>query len=576
MLKRWVTIFSTLIVLVFSFAACEGEAGKFDILIRNGKIVDGTGNPWFYGDIGVTGDTIVEIGDLTGEKAGKTIDARGLVVSPGFTDIHTHSDRGLGRTDSNANLNYLIQGVTTVVTGNCGGSVSLKVAETKKKWEKQGIGTNAVFQVGHGTIRRAVMGEELREATPEEIEKMKEILRQSMKEGAWGMSTGLEYIPGRFSSREEVIELVKVVAEFGGAYNSHQRDEVACVPEATKETVRIGKETGVRVNVSHLKVSGKKNWGMMKEVVKVFNDARASGIYITADMYPYEFAAPSTLISQLRIPEDMEPLEELRAKSRDRDLPDEERKKLREQYTDELLKALSDKLKREQIKKLSIVGVPHDWSFLRKGFPHHPAPFGTWGVDNYTILVSKKNSHLVGKNISDLAQEQKRDFFDIVVDLIIEEPDVFSSTNSMSEDEMKYAMKQDWLMFSSDGSASPIVKETDKPRYGHPRGYSSQARVLRKYVREDKVLTLENAIRKMTSLPASFLQMRDRGLLVRGYKADIAIFDPETIRDNATYADSRQYTSGTEYVIVNGKISIENGEYNGALNGKLLLLTENK
>jgi len=576
MFKRWLTVFSTLIVLVFSFAVLsKSGTGKFDILVKNGKIVDGTGNPWFLGDIGITGDTIVAIGDLSGKTAAKTIDAKGLVVSPGFIDMHTHCDSALTNPDVKANLNYLIQGTTTVVVGNCGGG-TFKIAETKAKSEKQGIGTNLVMQVGHGTIRREVMEVEPRESTPEELEKMKAILRQAMKEGAWGMSTGLEYIPGRFSSREEVIELVKVVAEFGGIYNSHQRDEVACVPEATKETVRIGKETGVHVNVSHLKVSGKKNWGMMKEVVRVFNDARARGIYITADMYPYEFAAPSTLISQLRVPDDMEPLAEIRAKSRDRDLPDEEREKWREQYVDEMLKALSDKSKRQQIKKLSIVGVPHNWSFLRKGFPHYPAPFGTWAVDNYTILVSKKNPHLIGKNISDLAKQQGKNFFDIVVDLIIEEPDVFSSTMSMSEDEMKYAMKQDWLMFSSDGGASPIVKKTDKPRLGHPRGFSSQARVLRKYVREEKVLTLENAIKKMTSLPAHALRMKDRGLLVRGYKADIVIFNPETIRDNATYANSRQYITGTEYVIVNGKISIENGAYNDALNGKLLLLTENK
>ncbi|HDZ26591.1 MAG TPA: D-aminoacylase [Candidatus Aminicenantes bacterium] len=529
-------------------------------------MIDGTGNPWFHGDIGIKGDTIAEIGDLSGKTAVKTIDARGMTVSPGFIDMHTHCDDGLNRSASSANLNYLIQGTTTVVTGNCGGSVSLKVAETKKKWEDQGIGTNVVYLVGFGTIRRSVMGEEPRKAKPEEIEKMQAILRQSMKEGAWGMSTGLEYIPDRYADTEEVIELTKVVGEFGGIYTSHMRDESTRIIEAVEETIRIGEETGVPVNIAHFKVCGKDIWGLIKDAVKVVNDARARGIYITADQYPYVQSAPvGPIMSIPNVPEDMEPLAEIRKKMRDGNLPDSEREKLREQYVDELKKALSDKSKKEQIKKLTLEGLPDD-----------PSDIAMWGWHNYTILVAEKNTHLIGKNISDLAREQKRDAFDIVVNLIIDEPDMLYSGGSMSEDDLQYALRQDWLMVSSDGGASPIKKKTDKPRPGHPRAYGSQTKVLRKYVREEKILTLENAIRKMTSLPASFLQMKDRGMLSGGYKADIVIFDPETVRDNSTYADAHQYSSGVEYVIINGKISIENGEYNDALNGKVLLLTENK
>jgi len=251
---------------------------------------------------------------------------------------------------------------------------------------------------------------------------------------------------------------------------------------------------------------------------------------------------------------------------RDRDLPDMEGEKLREQYPDELARALSDPVKREKIKKLTAEGAPDKSNYAV-----------LYGWDACSIVSAKKNTHLIGKIISDLAEEQKRDPFDVAADLFIEEKgDVLSSVGTMLEDDMEYAMKQDWQMFSSDGSASPIKKKTDRPRPGHPRAYGSFPRVLRKYVREEKVLTLENAVKKMSSLPASFLKMRDRGLLVRGYKADIAIFDPETVRDNATYSDSQQYSTGIEYVIVNGKISIENGEYNDALNGKVLLLTENK
>jgi len=570
MFKRWLIIISALTMMMLSVAGCK--SGKFDILVKNGKIIDGTGNPWFYGDIGITGDTIAEIGDLSGKTAAKTIDAKGLAVSPGFIDMHTHCDEGLGKPDANANLNYLIQGTTTVVTGNCGGG-TFEIAKTKDKWEQQGIGTNAVHLVGYGDVRKEVMGVEPRDPTPEELEKIKEIVRQAMKEGAWGMSTGLEYIPGRYAATEEIIEVTRVVGEYGGVYASHQRNEFDRVPESTQETIRIAEEAGVRANVSHFKVCRKDYWGKMKEAVKLINDARARGVYVVADMYPYHYASGGRILpivsnagwAPFHLPEDMEPFAELRKKMRDRNLPDSEREKLREQYVDELAKALADKSKREQIRKSVL-----------EGEPHRPSSVALAGWDSYLVTVAEKNSHLIGKILSDIAKEQKRDPFDLAADLAIDEPDLYVACGVMSEDDMKYAMKEDWLMFSSDGDASPILKETDIPRIGHPRAFSSQARVLRKFVREENILTLENAIRKMTSLPASFLQIKDRGLLARGYKADIAIFDPETVRDNATHSDARQYSTGTEYVIVNGKISIENGEYDGALNGKLLLLTENK
>ncbi len=574
MFKRWLIILSAIIIGMFFLAGCKTDSdGIFDILVKNGKIVDGTGNPGFYGDIGINGDTIVEIGDLSGKTAAKTIDAKGLAVSPGFIDMHTHCDGGLGRPGSNANLNYLIQGTTTVVTGNCGGG-TFKIAEIKDKWEKQGIGTNAVHLVGFGTVRRSVMGREPREPTPEELEKMKSILRLAMEEGAWGMSTGLEYIPGRYAATEEVIEVTKVVGKFGGIYSSHQRNEFDGTPEATKETIRIAEGAGVRANVAHFKACRKDYWGTLKEAVDLINEARERGIFVTADMYPYERAGGGRIISVTRnaglwipfcVPEDMEPFAGMRRKMRDESVADVEREKLKEQYLDELAKALSDKSKRAQIKQAVLVGTPE-----------RPSEVALIGWDSYGIVASKKNADLNGKILSDIAQEQNRDPFDVAADLVIDEPDMWLAVGVMSDEDMKYAMKQDWLMFSSDGDASPIINETDVPRIGHPRAFSSQARVLRKYVREDEVLTLENAVRMMTSLPADLLQMKDRGLIKKGYKADIAIFDPDTIKDNATFTDARQYSTGTEYVIVNGKISIENGEYEGALDGKLLLLTENK
>jgi len=560
-------------IVISSFFGCRGKIyRKFDLLIKNGKIIDGTGNPWFYGDIGITDDTIMEIGNLSGKTAIKTIDAKGLVVSPGFIDIHTHCDGGLGRPESRANLNYLIQGCTTVVTGNCGDG-TFKIAEIKEKWEKQGLGTNAVHLVGYGTVRKAVMGEEPRVPTTEEIEEMKEIIREAMKEGAWGLSTGLEYIPDRYATTEEIIEILKVVGEFGGVYATHQRNEFDRGPEATEETIRIAEATGVRANISHLKVCRKNYWGTMEEVIKLINEARERSIYIVADMYPYNYASGGPLLpivsnagwAPFHLPDEMEPFAEIRKKMRDRNLTDVQREELKKQYVEELARALADKSKRELIRKSVL-----------EGEPHRPSSVALAGWDSYLVTVAKKNTHLIGKILSDIAREQKRDPFDLTADLVLDEPDLYVACGVMSEEDMKQAMKQDWLMFSSDGDAFPILKETDLPVIGHPRAFSSQARVLRKYVREEKVLTLENAIRKMTSLPASFLQIKDRGLLMKGYKADIAIFDPETIRDNATPSDAFKYSTGTEYVIVNGKISIENGEYNGDLSGKLILLTENR
>ena len=394
-----------------------------------------------------------------------------------------------------------------------------------------------------------------------------------MREGAWGISTGLEYIPGRYAATEEIIEVTKVVGEFGGVYASHQRNEFDRVPESTQETIRIAEEAGVRANVSHFKVCRKDYWGKMKETVKLINDARTRGVYVVADMYPYHYASGGRILPIARnagwapfhLPNDMEPFAELRKKMRDRNLPDSEREKLKKQYVDELAKALADKSKRKQIRKSVL-----------EGEPHRPSAVALAGWDSYLVTIAEKNAHLVGKILSDIAKEQNKDPFDLAADLVIDEPDLYVACGVMSEDDMKYAMKQDWLMFSSDGDAVPILKETDVPRIGHPRAFGSQARVLRKYVREEKLLTLENAVKKMTSLPASFLQIKDRGLLMKGYRADIVIFDPETVRDNGTNSDARQYSTGTEYVIVNGKISIENGKYNGALSGKLLLLTENK
>lgn len=571
-MRKRLFIFGCFLAWVFLFLCCGPVQKDFDILIVNGTIVDGSGKPGFQGDIGISGDTITAIGDLSGKTAQRIIDAEALVVSPGFIDMHTHCDGGLGEQESCANLNYLIQGTTTVVTGNCGGG-TFNIAKTKAEWESQGIGTNAVHLIGFGDVRQAVMGNEPRNPTPQELEEMKAIVRQAMREGAWGISTGLEYIPDMYATTEEIIAVTHVVSEFGGIYASHQRNEVARVPDATRETIRIAKETGIRANISHLKICGKNNWGMMNEVIQVIKDARNNGITITADMYPYDKAATGPLIaittnsgwSCFRLPEEMQPFAALREKMKDEMLTEEERAEFKRQYIEELDKALSDKNKREQIRKSVLFGVPHN-----------PSPVAVSGWDSYAVVAARKNTHLIDKIISDLALEQQRDAFDIAAELVVEEPDLHLSCGALSEEDMKKLMTYDWLMFSSDGGAHPVPEKKDSPRPGHPRSFGSQARVLRKYVREEEVLSLEEAVRKMTSLPAQFLQIKNRGLLTDGYKADVAVFDPQTIKDNGTYANPQQYSTGTDFVLVNGEISVEKGKYTGSRNGRLLLLTENR
>lgn len=572
MLKKKLFIFNILVLVILVFLGCvaKNSTQDFDIMIINGRIVDGTGNPWYYSDIGIKDDIITDIGNLSKKKAATIIDAKGLIIAPGFIDLHTHCDWGLGVPSANVNLNYLKQGTTTVVTGNCG-TGTIKITEIKKKWERHGIGTNAIHVVGFGAIRKEVLGLEPRAPSTTELEKMKALLRQAMQEGAWGMSVGLEYIPDMYSSTEEIIALAKIAAEFNGVYLAHQRDEDSNVPDATRETIQIAKEAQIRANVAHFKVIGKENWGSMEEAVDVINNARENGLYITADMYPYDKASVGPIISiesnsgwsLFRLPDDMEPFAEIRKKINSPNTSKIDKNKLQDRYIEELAKALKDKSKYKEIRESVLKGEPDD-----------PSPIKLAGWSAYAVVDAQKSHHLIGKILSDIADEQKRDPFDIVADLAIEEPNIQLSAGALSEVEMKYLMKQNWLMFSSDGIAVPIIKASANPLKGHPRSFGSQARVIRKYVREEKTLILEDAIRKMSSLPSQLLQLKKRGLLFKGYKADIVLFDPNEIQDVATYADSQKYSRGIKYVLVNGRICIDNGDYNNNINGKLLLLNK--
>jgi N-acyl-D-amino-acid deacylase len=554
MIKRW-AIGLIILFFIICVGSCQKQETAFDLVITNARIIGGSGQPAFTADIGIRDDTLAKIGSINAKKSARVIDAGGLIVSPGFIDMHTHCDWGLGKNEIKANLNYLTQGVTTVVTGNCGNG-NFKIPEITTLWTDQGIGTNAAHLVGFGTIRKAVLGEADRTPTSAELDKMKSILDQALRDGAWGMSTGLMYIPDRYATTEEVIAMAKVLSAHDGIYSSHIRNEEAYFLDAVKETIRIGMESGVRVNVSHMKSAGKSNWGKMKEAVRLINQARSEGMIITGDIYPYNFAATMPIFHLFNVPKEALSFHELEKKLAEEESGSAKQVQIAAQLADKLAEALADPLVRQKIKELTLEGDPEkvNWIVVE-------------GWDNIAVVSAKRNTHLLNAILSDLAAEQKTDPFDIAVDLFLEEKnDLIVSVCTMSEDDIHVAMGQDWVMISSDGSTVP---------YGvgvvHPRTYGSFPRFFRKYIREDKIGDLQKAVYMTSALPAEALGLDDRGKLLEGYKADIVIFDPETICDNATYLDSHRYSSGIEYVIVNGKLVIDQGEFTNTLSGRVLL-----
>jgi len=545
----------SIIFAVFIVFSCQTETHEFDLIIVNATIIDGTGQAAHDGDIGIRGDGIVKIGQIQGKTSGWVIDAKGLVVAPGFIDMHTHCDWGLGNNDIKANLNYLTQGVTTVVTGNCGNG-NFNIAEINDLWGKQGIGTNVAHLVGFGTIRRSVLGDTNRAPSQQEREQMEAVLDRALREGAWGMSTGLMYIPDRYATTEEVIAMAKVLSAHDGIYSTHIRNEEACFLDAVKEAVRIGKESGARVNVSHMKAAGKSNWGKMKEAISLINDARSAGMTITGDIYPYNFAATMPIFHIFNVPEEAHTVRDLEKKLDETKDGTPEQEQLEIGIADELAKALRDPLMREKIRKLTLEGDPEkvNWIVVE-------------GWDNIAIVSAIKNRHLLLKILSDLSLEEKRDPFDIAVDLFLEEKnDLVISVCTMSEDDIHHAMSQDWVMISSDGATVPY-----KVQVCHPRTYGTFPRFFAKYIREDRIGDLIKAVYMTSVLPAKALGLEDRGLLREGYKADIVIFDPEKIRDNATYLDPHVYSTGIEFVIVNGTVAIDRGRFTDSLAGRVLL-----
>jgi N-acyl-D-amino-acid deacylase len=511
-------------LLLAGFVAASAIGADFDIVVRNGRVADGTGNPSFIGDVAIKDGRIAAIGKFSGSGK-EEIDARGLVVAPGFIDVHTHADEVAEQPLAE---NFVRMGVTTVVAGNCGGSTT----DLQKFWssiEATNTAVNVATLVGHGTVRSKAMGGSFdRPPTPEELERMKEMVRKAMEDGAVGLSTGLIYLPGVFATTEEIVEVTKEIAPFAGIYATHMRDESTGIIGAIDEAIRIAREAGVRAEISHIKLGGPAAWGRAEEVLNHIEKARREGLNITQDQYAY--TASSTGISQL-IPETAR---------------EGGQAKFRERLEDPATKAA---IAKEMIHMLHRRG--------REDF-------------SYAVIASyRHNSNLNGKNIVEAAKILRgSDTLDDQVETVLEIQKNGGASgvfHGMSEEDLKTFMRHPNTMVACDSGLRQFGVGVP-----HPRGYGNNARVLSRYVRDLQVLRLEDAIRKMTSLPASTFQFKGRGLLLEGFWADITIFDPEKIQDRAEFNDPHHYPEGIPYVLVNGVPVIRNGEHTRAKAGQSL------
>jgi len=498
----------------------------FDILIQHARIVDGSGNSWYYGDIGIRGDSIAAIGRLYGAPAKLTINAHGLTAAPGFIDIHTHARRGIFE-DSSAQ-NYIRQGVTTLIEGNDGSS-PLPLAPFFQKLAGTRMAPNFGLFVGQGAIRQQVLGLENRKATPEEIVRMKQIAKQAMQDGALGLSSGLFYVPGNFTPTEEVIEIAKVVAGFGGMYISHMRDEASGVLDSVRETIRIGEEGGLPTQVTHHKIIGQENWGKSVETLRLVEEARARGVDATIDAYPYTASSTGTgaLFPQWSLAGGQKAL----------------------------LERLSAPEQRARITAEIVRRIKVDR--------------GGGDPKNIVMASCSFDSSLAGKSLADITAARGRPVnFGTAAETAIEiqqKGGCAAVFHAIDEGDVERILRSPYTMIGSDGEI---------PQFGrgapHPRSYGTFARVLARYVRDRKVLTLEDAVRKMSGYPAERLRLLDRGLLRPGMKADIVIFDPAKVQDKADFANPHQYAEGFREVMVNGELVISNGQLTKARPGRAI------
>lgn len=492
--------------------------GSVDVLIRGGTVVDGTGTAARAADVGLRGDRIVFVGDAARERvtATRTIDVRGLVVAPGFIDPHTHTAGDLSSTERKGNIAYLMQGVTTVVTNNDGGG-GVEVGRTLATWERQGIGTNAAVYVGQGSVRGRVMGASGGRPNSTQLDSMKAIVARALDEGAIGMSTGLYYAPGSFSTTEEVIELAKVVAAKGGIYDSHMRDESSYtigLIGSINETLRIAREAHIPVHIAHIKALGVDVWGQADTVIVLIRAARAAGLDVTADQYPY--TASGTGVGAALLPRWAEEggNDSLRARIAN------------PQVRARLVRDMEDNMRRR-------------------------------GGAASLLMVSTRVPGILGKNLDEIARERGKAPVEAAIDIILAGGSSVASFN-MNEADIRKFMVQDFVSTGSDGSD------------GHPRKFGTFPKLLREYVYRDKVLTLEQAVHRSSARAAAQLRIRERGTLAVGQFADVIVFDPATVADRSTYREPELLATGMQFVFVNGVAAVDGGRYTGATAGRVL------
>lgn len=547
------------IAALLSSTLPHGEAApapQYDLLIRNGRVIDGTGRRGYTADLGVKGDRIARIGRLSKARARRVIDARGLVVSPGFIDLLGQSEINL-LIDSRA-MSKVMQGVTTEITGE-GNTVApinerliaedadyyrrfnitidwRTLGEYFSRLERQGIGVNLGTFVGATQVRAFVIGFDNRPPTTDELIQMRRLVADAMEDGALGLSTSLQYVPARFAKTNEIVELAMVAERYGGIYATHQRSEGNAIDTSLEEVFEIGSRARIAVEIWHLKTAYKKNWGRMPEVIKRIEAARGRGLDISADVYPY--AAASTALTACLPPWALEG------------------------GTQRMLERLRDAATRERLKR-EIATDTSEWENIYLGSG------GAGGV-LISSVVNRELESMQGKRLAEIAAAQKKDDLDALFDLILADHGQTGAIYfMMSEDDLRAALRAPFVSICTDSGA----RATDGPlstAKGHPRGWGSYPRILARYVRDERLLTLEEAIRKMTGMPAARVGLKDRGVLREGAYADITIFDPQTVRDRSTFENPNQYPEGIPYVIINGHLSVDNGQRTKALAGRVL------
>jgi N-acyl-D-aspartate/D-glutamate deacylase len=507
--------------LLLVLSLLSADPVQADLVLRGGTLHDGSGGEAAVGDVAIKGDRIVAVGKFEVAGSPRIIECKNLIVAPGFIDLHSHSDSGITQPKTRQNSNFQMQGCTTVVTGNCG-SGPTDVADYFKKIDEAGAGTNVLHLLPHGSLRSRVMkGDANRPPSPGELDKMRELADQAMRDGACGMATGLIYTPGSFSKTDELVTVAEVVAGHGGIYASHIRNEGAQLLESLDEILTIGQKARLPVHVSHIKVSGRANWGLAPDAIQKLRDARAKGQRVTADQYPY--TASSTSLSATVIPDVLRSWEKLKAAL---DNPEE---------------------------------GPKVRARLEKTLQGHQ--------DGETIMIASFAPQRAwqGKNIAQIAKETNQTPLDIVLD-IMRRGGAQIVNFGMQEDEVRLFMREPWVATASDGSTQPL----DTPAQPHPRGFGTFPRKIGRYAIEGNIVPLAQAIRSASGLPADVLSLTDRGYLKASYFADVVVFDPATFRDVATYEKPVQWATGVRLLLVNGQVAVENEQPTDKLAGRAI------